>query len=91
MPQTKNQERQELVKKVVSYAIEQKVVHLHTEDEQLGGRFIKIDGKDLLHFGSCSYMGLEQHRALKDAVIDVVNRFGTQFSSSRAYVSRKNI
>ncbi|MEM9896710.1 MAG: aminotransferase class I/II-fold pyridoxal phosphate-dependent enzyme, partial [Bacteroidota bacterium] len=87
MPQTRNQERLDLVQKTVSHAVEAGVVYLHTEDEQLGGRFIKLDGKDLLHFGSCSYMGLEQNRAIKDATIDAVNLYGTQFSSSRAYVS----
>src|SRR3712207_7635534 len=38
-------------------------------------------------FGSCSYLGLEVHPALRAGVVDAVERFGTQFSSSRAYVS----
>src|SRR5205823_10666400 len=37
--------------------------------------------------GSCSYLGLEMDRRLRQAVCDAVMRYGTQFSSSRAYLS----
>lgn len=43
-----------------------------------------------MNFGSCSYLGLEQHPLLKEAVIDSVKRYGTQFSSSRVFVSCGN-
>jgi 7-keto-8-aminopelargonate synthetase-like enzyme len=63
------------------------IVHNNTEDFTLDGRHIKISGKDLLYFGSCGYLGLEFDQRLKDGAIDAINRYGTQFSSSRAYVS----
>ncbi|MFI8975248.1 aminotransferase class I/II-fold pyridoxal phosphate-dependent enzyme [Nocardia asteroides] len=57
------------------------------EDSKLDGRTITLEGKPLVNFGSCSYLGLETHPKLVTAVCDAVVRFGTQFSSSRAYVS----
>lgn len=63
------------------------ITHLTTEDERYDGRHLKINGSDLLNFGSCSYLGLELDKRLIDAAIDAVKRYGTQFSSSRAYVS----
>lgn len=63
---------------------------LYTEDEVLDGRTIQIHGKNLLNFGSCGYLGLEQDERLKEAAIDAVKRFGTYFSSSRTYASCGN-
>ena len=40
-----------------------------------------------MSFGSCSYLGLELDPRLKQATIDAVLRYGTQFSSSRGYLS----
>jgi hypothetical protein len=57
------------------------------EDEHLDGRTFRLGGKELVNFGSCSYLGLEVHPALREGVIDAVTRYGTQFSSSRSYVS----
>ena len=61
--------------------------HRNAEDARLSGRTVRIDGRDLVHFGSCSYLGLELDRRLKRGAIDATERYGTQFSSSRAYLS----
>jgi 7-keto-8-aminopelargonate synthetase-like enzyme len=61
--------------------------HNRAQDDRLDGRIVTIDGQRLLHFGSCSYLGLETHPALKAGVVDAVDRYGTQFASSRAYLS----
>lgn len=63
------------------------ITHITTEDERLDGRHIRVNGSDLLNFGSCSYLGLELDKRLISAAVDAVKRYGTQFSSSRAYVS----
>src|SRR5258706_2081353 len=63
------------------------VTHLVTEDERFDGSHIHIDGKELINFGSCSYLGLELDQRLKDAGKEAIDKFGMQFSSSRAYVS----
>lgn len=51
------------------------------------GRSIVCDGKRLVNFGSCSYLGLEHHPALREAAIAAIDTFGFQLSSSRAFAS----
>lgn len=57
------------------------------EDHALRGREVTVDGRSLLSFGSCSYLGLEQDPRLIDAAREGALRYGTQFSSSRGYLS----
>lgn len=71
----------------VRRAVETGVAHLNTEDDVLDGRTVQIDGKSKLNFSSCSYLGLEQHPALKQGAVEAAKRYGTQFSASRAYIS----
>ena len=40
-----------------------------------------------MYFGSCGYLGLEHDQRLKAGAINAIEKYGTQFSSSRAYVS----
>ncbi|HAP00285.1 MAG TPA: 8-amino-7-oxononanoate synthase [Bacteroidetes bacterium] len=63
------------------------ITQLETEDTEFTGRHITVNDRKRLFFGSCSYLGLELDSRLKEKAIDCVNKFGTQFSSSRAYVS----
>jgi len=63
------------------------IAQLATEDEHLDGRHITVFGRQRINFGSCSYLGLEQHPYLKQKAIEAIQKFGTQFSSSRAYLS----
>jgi 7-keto-8-aminopelargonate synthetase-like enzyme len=56
------------------------------DDADYVGRYVEIDRQPLLNFGSCSYLGLEQRPELKQGGIDAIQRFGTQFSFSRAYL-----
>ncbi|HEY0019238.1 MAG TPA: bifunctional aminotransferase class I/II-fold pyridoxal phosphate-dependent enzyme/GNAT family N-acetyltransferase [Longimicrobium sp.] len=57
------------------------------DDQPLQGRTIRLNGRDLVTFGSCSYLGLEFHPALVQGVMNAVRRYGTQFSQSRGYAS----
>lgn len=57
------------------------------DDAPLDGRTVNIDGTCLLSFASCSYLGLEHHPAIKQGVCEAVERYGTQFSASRGYIS----
>ncbi|MBC5772872.1 aminotransferase class I/II-fold pyridoxal phosphate-dependent enzyme [Pontibacter sp. KCTC 32443] len=63
------------------------IIHLHAEDEALSGNSLILNGKQVLHFGTCGYLGLEHHPALKRGAIDAIERFGTQFPMSRTYIS----
>lgn len=68
-------------------AVHQHLIHHAAVDEAFDGRVIHLEDYELLNFGSCSYLGLELDSRLQEGVVDAVRRFGTQFSSSRAYVS----
>jgi 7-keto-8-aminopelargonate synthetase-like enzyme len=54
------------------------------DDVPYEGRHVHLNGKRLLNFGSCSYLGLEQREELKRGAIDAVIRFGPQFPFPRA-------
>lgn len=66
----------------------QKGLVLRTVDSgTLDGRVIHLEGRPLINFGLCSYLGLEMDPRLKQGAIDAVLRYGTQFASSRSYLS----
>ena len=77
----------DIINKIANITIKLGIVHTDAEDEILDGRHITIKGNKLLYFGSCGYLGLEHDSRLKLGAIDAINKYGTQFSSSRAYVS----
>lgn len=79
--------REQMAKEFAKRTYDRGVVMLTAEDEKLDGRTIRVNGRKLLNFGSCSYLGLELDPRLKEGTAQAVERFGTQFSSSRAYVS----
>jgi len=60
---------------------------VHTEDEFYNGRTVSVNGRHLLNFALCSYLGLELDSRLKQGTIDAVTRYGTQFAVSRTYLS----
>jgi 7-keto-8-aminopelargonate synthetase-like enzyme len=88
-PQLKSKHQQmiEIIDQMLTSSARLGITHLTAEDERLDGRHLRINGSDLLNFGSCSYLGLELDKRLINAAIDAVKRYGTQFSSSRAYIS----
>lgn len=68
-------------------AKKEQLLHLYTEGETFDGRHIQIKGQKLYHFGTTGYLGLEQDPRLKEAAIDAIQRYGTQFPLSKTYVS----
>lgn len=72
---------------IITDGVRRGMLHNVAEDARLDGRLVTVRGQRLVNFGSCSYLGLETHPALATAVSDAVARYGTQFSSSRAYLS----
>lgn len=75
------------VNQIINAGIEKKLLQQSTQNESIIDANIQLEGGNLLNFGSCSYLGLEFEPSLKEGVIDATRRFGTQFSSSRTYVS----
>jgi 7-keto-8-aminopelargonate synthetase-like enzyme len=77
----------ETVDQIVTYGIEKRILHLYTSDLPFEGTKIMINGRQVLNFGSCSYLGLEFDPRVKEGAIKAIEKYGTQFSESRAYVS----
>ncbi len=72
---------------IVQNAARNGITHLSTQNDRFSGNIIKLNNKDAANFGSCSYLGLEFDERLKQGSIAATDKYGTQFSSSRAYVS----
>ncbi|MDB5277293.1 MAG: 2-amino-3-ketobutyrate coenzyme ligase [Ferruginibacter sp.] len=75
------------VDQIVSYGVEKGILHLYTGNQPFNGIRILLNGKPVLNFGSCSYLGLEFDPRIKEGAKKAIDDYGTQFSESRAYVS----
>ncbi len=80
-------ERNQLVSDTARTLSARGLIHLDAQGQSSDGRTVRIRGRELVNFGSCSYLGLEIDQRLKDGACDAIQRYGVQFSSSRAYVS----
>lgn len=63
------------------------VLHLYAQGDHFSGRTIQIKNKSLFHFGTTGYLGLEQDIRLKQAAINAITKYGTQFPLSKTYIS----
>ena len=75
------------VNEVFTDAENEGVLHLYAEGESFNGRTIGINNKKLFHFGTTGYLGLEQDNRLKEAAINAIMQYGTQFPLSKSYIS----
>lgn len=87
MAKTKHNNFLDTIDDVVTDAKNKGVVHLYTEDESFSGRTVKINGIDMYHFGTTSYLGLGYDDRLKEAAIQAIQQYGTQFPLSKTYLS----
>jgi 7-keto-8-aminopelargonate synthetase-like enzyme len=76
-----------LVKSQMDLAISSGLIRLRIEDQSPTGESITIDGKELLNFASCAYLGLNVDERLKAGAIAAIERYGPVFSSSNGYTS----
>jgi 7-keto-8-aminopelargonate synthetase-like enzyme len=76
-----------LVKLRMDQAIAGGLIRLRVEDQAADGRTITVDGREMLNFGSCAYLGLNTDDRLKAGATAAVDRYGPVFSSSAAYTS----
>src|SRR5260370_7685963 len=68
-------------------AARQGLLQLTAENEILDGRIIHLEGRPLINFGVCSYLGLEMAPRLKQEAINAILLSLTPFPSSRASLS----
>ncbi|HKZ36023.1 MAG TPA: bifunctional aminotransferase class I/II-fold pyridoxal phosphate-dependent enzyme/GNAT family N-acetyltransferase [Chryseolinea sp.] len=87
MAKFKHNDFLDTVDEVFTDAMKSGVLHLYSEDSHFTGRHIRIKDRDLFHFGTTGYLGLEQDPRLKRAAIQAIENYGTQFPLSKSYVS----
>ena len=75
------------VDRVFNDAKRQGILHLYAEDDIFTGRHIRINKQNLFHFGTTGYLGLEQDSRLKQAAVQAIYKYGTQFPLSKTYIS----
>ena len=56
-------------------------------DELDDQRHIRIDGSTVVNFGSDSFLGLDRHPRVRQALADGAGRWGTHNGASRAFCS----
>ncbi len=75
------------VHEVFTDAKQEGILHLYAEGSSFSGRKIRVKNRDLFHFGTTGYLGLEQDARLKKAAIQAIENYGTQFPLSKSYIS----
>lgn len=68
-------------------ARDKEVINLNVGKVKSQTNNISVGEEEFTSFGSCSYLGLEFDQRIKNGAIEAIHNFGTQFSSSRAYLS----
>lgn len=84
---SRHQQMLELLDEIASSGKNLGIILQDTQDKQMDGRTVHVKGKRLVNFTNCSYLGLELDQRLIAGTIDAVTRYGTQFASSRSYLS----
>jgi len=73
--------------KHIQNGVDRGLLQKFTSSDSLNSTRLAIDDNEYINFGSCSYLGLEYHPKLKQSVSEAVDKYGTQFSTSRTYLS----
>ena len=84
---TRHEQILDTIDEVTNISASLGIAQLKVESEEINGRTITIKGREVVNFGSCSYLGLEKNPEIIEGVVDAVRKYGSQFSSSRAYAS----
>ncbi len=77
----------DLAERRLSLGVELGIIQLRIEDEELDGALITIDGRQMVNFSSCAYLGLNRDKRLRDGAIDAVERYGANYSSAPIYTA----
>src|SRR5688500_15349748 len=65
------------------------LMHLYTDDLSAQVRTLEYDQRELVNFGTCGYLGLENNPKIIEGAVEYVRKYGAQFSVSRAYLTLK--
>ncbi|WKN44893.1 bifunctional aminotransferase class I/II-fold pyridoxal phosphate-dependent enzyme/GNAT family N-acetyltransferase [Tunicatimonas pelagia] len=75
------------IAEIFDHAKDRGLMFLTQQDERFRGHHLNISQRPLLNFGTCGYLGLELDQRLIEGTKDFADRYGTQFSVSRAYLN----
>jgi 7-keto-8-aminopelargonate synthetase-like enzyme len=76
----------ELANRVVSQGRDQGLGHLKVDEIYDNGRTVIVNGKKLVSFSNCGYLGLEFDERLIESAKNAIDRYGVSFSSSRSFL-----
>lgn len=71
-------------------AKERGIIHLNFNGDNWSGGEILVGEKDMINFGTCGYLGLENHPKIIEEIQRYAKDYGSQFSVSRAYLTSKS-
>lgn len=77
----------QIVNGIINQARSAGLVHRVDEGETHDGHTVRMDGKELLNFGSCGYMSLEFDSRVRAGAMEAIEKYGMVFNSSRTYIS----
>jgi 7-keto-8-aminopelargonate synthetase-like enzyme len=86
MAKTRHNHFIDTINRSIEIGSEQGVLNVQMEGDFFEGRHIQFGDRSLFHFGTTSYMGLEQDLRLKRAAVEAIMKYGTQFPLSKTYV-----
>lgn len=86
MAKIKHTNAYDVVDDVFTSAKAKKIMHLSSQEEVFNGEFLKINNEELINFGTCGYLGLEKHPHVLAKSHELLDRYGSHFSISRAFV-----
>lgn len=66
------------------------VIQLKYTSDEWSGDTMSVGNKLMRNFGTCGYLGLENHPTLIEKSIEFTQKYGTQFSVSRTYLASKH-
>ncbi len=76
----------ELANRVVSQGRDMGLGHIKVQEVLDKGKSIVVNGKKLVSFSNCGYLGLEFDPRLLDSAKEAIDRYGSHFSSSRSFL-----
>lgn len=89
MTKIKHNTGKDVTFEVFEQAKERKIIHLYDDQDSFSGPAFNLEGRPLLNFGYCGYLGLEQDTYLKEGAIKELTKNGLQFGVSRVYITSK--
>ena len=86
MAKIKHTSAYDVIDHVVTSGKKKKIMHLSSQEEEFNGKFLKINDQELINFGTCGYLGLEKDPQILAKSHELLDRYGSHFSISRAFV-----